>query len=68
VEQSWQLPKDTFPRAQELSIPQQKKSSRGGKKLAWLSKDLLAKLRENNKNYRQWKQRWVAWEEYRDAI
>ena len=51
VEQSWQLPKDTFLRAQELSIPQRKTSSRGGKKLTWLSKDLLAKLRENMEMY-----------------
>ena len=32
TEQSWQLFKDTLLRAQRLSIPQQKKSSRGGRR------------------------------------
>ena len=45
-EQSRQLFKDAFLRAQELSIPQQKKSSRGGRKSALLKKDLLVKLWE----------------------
>jgi len=35
--------------------------------IAWLSKDLLVKLRDKKKKYRQWKQGWVAWEEYSDA-
>jgi len=43
---SWHLFKGTFLRVQEPSIPQCKKSSRGGRKLAWLSKDLLFKLRD----------------------
>jgi len=51
MEESWQLFKDTFLKAQELSIIQHRKSSAGGKKPAWLSKDLLVKLRE--KKYRQ---------------
>jgi len=51
MEQCWQLFKDTFLRAQEFSAPQHEKSHRGGKKLAWLSKDLLAKLREKMEMY-----------------
>ena len=31
TEQSWRSFKDTLPRVHELSIPQQKKSSRGGR-------------------------------------
>ena len=31
--------------------------------IAWLSKDLLVKLRDKTKKYRQWKQGWVVWEE-----
>lgn len=61
TEQSWKLFKDTFLKAKELSIPQDKKTRRG-KKTAWLSKDVLVKLRENNM-YRQWKQGYVAWKE-----
>ena len=37
AEQSWQIFKDAFHRAQELSIPRCKKSGKEGKRLAWLS-------------------------------
>ena len=50
AEQSWQLWKDTFLRAQLLSIFQKKKSSRGGRRLLWLCKDLQLKLREKGGN------------------
>ena len=46
TEQRWQLFKDTFLRVQELSNLQDKKSSRGGRKLAWLGKSLLVRVRE----------------------
>jgi len=35
-EMSWKIFKDIFLRTQELSIPQYKKSSRGGRKPSWL--------------------------------
>ena len=37
AEQSWQIFKDAFHRAQEFSIPMCKKSGKEGKRLAWLS-------------------------------
>jgi len=46
VEQSWLLFKDAFLRVQELSITQNKKVSRGGRKPEWLGKDLPVRLRE----------------------
>lgn len=58
----WFRFKDAFLGVQELSIPQNKKSDRQGRKPAWLSKDLLVKVRENKEMYRQWKQEHVAWE------
>ena len=42
VEQRWLL-FNFFMRAQELSIPRKKKTGMGGKKPAWLGKDLLVK-------------------------
>ena len=51
VEQRWLLFKDAFLRVQELSIPQNKKAGRGGRKLAWLGKDLLGKWREKKGTY-----------------
>jgi len=41
-EQSWQLFKDILLKPQELSISEHKKTGRGGRKLAWLSKYLLS--------------------------
>lgn len=45
VEQSWENFKGPFHRAQELMIPRSKKSGKEGKRLAWLSQDLLVKLK-----------------------
>ena len=36
--------------------------------LARPSKDLLVKLREKKEKYRQWKQGWMAGEEYKGSI
>ena len=68
TEQSWQLFKDTLLRLQWLSIPQQKSSSRGGRQLLWLCKDLQLKLGEKREVYRKWKQGCVGWEEYRAVV
>lgn len=68
MEQSWWLFKDTFLKAQGLSIPQHKKSSKGSRILEWLSKDLLVRLREKKEKCRHWKKEWVSWEEYRDTV
>ena len=56
TEQSWQHFKDAFVRAQELSISQNKKSDRQGKKQGWLNKDLLVRLMEKKEKYKDWEQ------------
>ncbi|KFZ68503.1 hypothetical protein N338_08076, partial [Podiceps cristatus] len=66
--ENWLPFKDAFLRAQELSVPLNKKVGRRGRKPAWLGKDLLAKLREKKGKYKLWKQGSVAWKEYRDAV
>ena len=53
AEQSWQLFKDIFLKAQELSIPICKKSGKNGRIPAWLSKDLLVKLKCKKEKHRQ---------------
>ena len=63
MEQSWLLFKDAFLRAQELSIPQNRKAGREGR-----NQHGLVKLRKKKGKYRQWKQGHVTWEEYRDAV
>ncbi|PKU36007.1 nedd4-binding protein 2-like 2 [Limosa lapponica baueri] len=67
AEQSWQIFKDAFHRAQELSIPRCKKSSKKRKRPAWLSQDLLVKLKAKKELHRQFKQDQLSWEEYRDV-
>ena len=54
--ESWLLFKDAFLRAQELSVPLNKKVGSGSRKLAWLSKDLLGMLRVKKGAYKLWKQ------------
>jgi len=44
-EQSWQIFQDTFRRVQELLMPRCKKSETDSKRLAWMSQDLLVKLK-----------------------
>ncbi|KFQ80133.1 hypothetical protein N335_04342, partial [Phaethon lepturus] len=67
AEQSWQIFKDTFHRVQELSIPRGKKSRKECKRLAWLSQDLMVKLKGKKEMHRQWKQGQVSREDYRDT-
>ncbi|GAB0208000.1 mitochondrial enolase superfamily member 1 [Grus japonensis] len=43
------------------------KSSRRGRRPAWLSRDLLLELRLKKKVYGCWKQGQATWEDYRDA-
>ncbi|KFQ14520.1 hypothetical protein N330_10734, partial [Leptosomus discolor] len=62
AEQSWQIFKDAFHRAQELSIPRCKISAKEGK-----SQDLLVKLKDKKEMHRQWKQGQVSWKEHRDS-
>jgi len=60
AEQSWQIFKRAFHRTQELSDPRCKKSGKEGKRAAWLSQDLLVKLKSKRELHRQWKQGQVS--------
>ncbi|KAK4818026.1 hypothetical protein QYF61_004150 [Mycteria americana] len=66
-EQSWQIFKDAFHKAQELLVPRCRKSGKEGKRPAWLNRDLLVKLKSKREMHRQWKQGRETWEEYRDT-
>jgi len=52
AEQSWQVFKDAFHRAQELSVPTCKKAGKEGKRPAWLSRDLSVKLKRKGELHR----------------
>jgi len=43
-----------------------KKSGRRGRKPAWLSQNLLAKLKHKPKMHRQWRQGYTSWGDYRE--
>ena len=68
VEQSWQCYKDAFLRVQDLSVPQYRKTRRGGRKLELLGKDLQFKLSDKKYMYRQWKQGCATSEECIDVV
>ncbi|KFO76697.1 hypothetical protein N303_06718, partial [Cuculus canorus] len=67
AEQSWQIFKDAFHKAQECSASICRKSGRKGKRPAWLSHDLLVKLKSKRELHRQCKQGQGTWEVYRDT-
>ena len=56
VEQSWQIVKEAFFKAQELSIHRCSKSRKEGKRPVWLNWDLLVKLKSKKKTHGQWEQ------------
>lgn len=68
VHQCSSLFKSHLLRAQEQEIQKCHKSSKQGKRPAWLSRDLILELRWKRKVYEHWKQGQVTWEDYRDAI
>ncbi|KFO80819.1 hypothetical protein N303_05322, partial [Cuculus canorus] len=67
AEQSWQIFKDVFHKAQENSVPKCRTFGMEGKTPAWLSQDLLVKLKDKRKLHRQCKQGQGTWYMYRDA-
>jgi len=65
---SWSLFKHHFLHAQERCIPLRKKSSKGGRRSAWLNKELLAEIRWKRKISGIWKEVQATWEEYRNVV
>jgi len=68
VQESWSLFKRHFLHAQDWFIPLRKKSRKGGKRPARMSKELLAELRWKRKVYGMWKDGQATWEEYSNAV
>jgi len=68
VQESWLLFKHHFLHAQEQCIPLGKKSSKGGRKPAWMSKEFLAELRWKRKVHAMWNEGQATWDEYRIVV
>jgi len=53
--------------AEDRCVPLSKRSSKGGRRTAWMSKELLAKLKWKRKVHGMWKEGQATWEEYRSV-
>ena len=67
LQESWSLFKHHLLHAQDWCIPMSKKSRKGGRTPAWMSKEILVKLKWK-KVYGMWKERQATWEEYRNIV
>jgi len=68
VQESRSLFKHYFLHAQYWCTPTSKKSSKGGRRPAWMSKELLGKLKWKRKVYRMWKEGQATRQEYRNVV
>jgi len=68
VQESCLLFKRHFLHAQDRCIPMSKKSSKGGRRPAWMSKELPAELKWKRKVYGMWKEGQTTWEEHRNVV
>ncbi|KGL81631.1 hypothetical protein N309_14517, partial [Tinamus guttatus] len=68
VQESWLLFKHHFLQAQDQCIPIREKSSKVGRRPAWMGKELLSKLNVKKSMYRMWKKGRAKWEEYRSIV
>ncbi|NWX33671.1 RTJK polymerase, partial [Notiomystis cincta] len=68
VQERWSIFKHRFFQAQEQCIMISKKSGKGGKRPAWMNKELLSFLQHKQETHRRWKQGQAAWNEYREVV
>ncbi|GAB0183528.1 hypothetical protein GRJ2_000818100 [Grus japonensis] len=68
VQESWSVFKHHFLLAQDQCILKSKKPSKGGRRPAWISKELLEKLKGKKEVSSMWKKGLATWEEYRNVV
>ncbi|GAB0181788.1 mitochondrial enolase superfamily member 1 [Grus japonensis] len=68
AQETWSIFKHHFLQAQNRCILKNKKSSKRGQIPAWMSKELLEKLKGKKEVYSMWKKGLATWEEYRDVV
>jgi len=68
IQESWLLFKHHFLHAQNWCISMSKKSRKGGRRPAWVSKEVLAKPKWKKNIYGTWKEGENTWEEYRNIV
>ncbi|PKU43539.1 glycerol kinase [Limosa lapponica baueri] len=68
AQESWTIFKYHLLQAEDRCIPNRKKSGKGSRRPAWLSRELLKKLKWKKEVYTEWKKGLTTWEEYTNAI
>jgi len=68
VQECWLLFKCNFLHSQERCIPLRKTLSKGGRRPAWLTKQLLGEIRWKRKVHGMWKEGQATPEEYRNVV
>ncbi|GAB0183494.1 hypothetical protein GRJ2_000814700 [Grus japonensis] len=68
VQESWSIFKHHFLLAQDRCILKSNKPSKGGRRAAWMSKELLEKLKGKKEVSSMWKKGLATWEEYRNVV
>ncbi|GAB0203625.1 hypothetical protein GRJ2_002828100 [Grus japonensis] len=68
AQDSWLVFKGHLLQAQEQCMPTKRKSGKNARRRAWMSKEVLGKLKHNKEAYRGWKQGQVALEEYVEIV
>ncbi|KFR04018.1 hypothetical protein Y956_04669, partial [Nipponia nippon] len=66
VQEGWTLFKEEVSKAQEQAIPMCRKSSRQGRRPAWLNRKLWLELKKKRRAYRLWKKGQATQEDYKD--
>ncbi|KFP90859.1 hypothetical protein N311_02457, partial [Apaloderma vittatum] len=68
AQESWSVFKDHFFQAQNQGIPAGRKSIKRSRRPAWLTRDLLGRLRWKGRVYKLWKEGLATLVEYRTAV
>ncbi|PKU33295.1 rna-directed dna polymerase from mobile element jockey-like [Limosa lapponica baueri] len=68
AQESWTIFKYRFLQAQDRCTPKSKKSGKGSRRPAWLSRELLKKLKWKKEVYTEWKKGLTTWEDERNAV
>ncbi|PKU30367.1 rna-directed dna polymerase from mobile element jockey- hypothetical protein [Limosa lapponica baueri] len=66
--ESWSIFKHRFLQAQDQCIPKSKKSGKGSRRPAWLSRELLKKLKWKKEVYSAWKKGLTTWDDCKNAV
>lgn len=65
--ENWLIFKDHFLQAEEWSVLVSRNSGKNSRRLAWMNKELLTKIKHKKEMYRKWKQGQVTWKKYRNT-